>query len=108
MIRARAVMAGTSVGMTWRPAKIRQESGLLMQSTGEPHTTSVLLEKTPLESYVPPAKPSLIGLSRVELTERLSEIGVASGQRRMRVQQLWHWIYVRGARGFDEMTSVSR
>ena len=79
-----------------------------MQSTGEPHTTSVPLEKTPLESYVPPAKPSLIGLSRAELTERLSEIGVASGQRRMRVQQLWHWIYVRGARGFDEMTSISR
>ena len=79
-----------------------------MQSTGEPHTTSVPLEKTPLESYVPPAKPSLIGLSRAELTERLSEIGVASGQRRMRVQQLWHWIYVRGARAFDEMTSISR
>jgi 23S rRNA (adenine2503-C2)-methyltransferase len=57
---------------------------------------------------VPPAKPSLIGLSRAELTERLSEIGVASGQRRMRVQQLWHWIYVRGARAFDEMTSISR
>src|SRR5215469_8380463 len=79
-----------------------------MQSTAEPHTTSVPLEKTPLESYVPPAKPSLIGLSRAELTERLSEIGVASGQRRMRVQQLWHWIYVRGARAFDEMTSISR
>ena len=27
----------------------------------------VLVEKTPLESYVPPAKPSLVGLSRAEL-----------------------------------------
>jgi 23S rRNA (adenine2503-C2)-methyltransferase len=26
----------------------------------------------------------------------------------MRVQQIWHWLYVRGARGFDEMTSVSK
>ena len=79
-----------------------------MQSTAEPHTTSVPLEKTPLESYVPPARPSLIGLSRAELAERLAEIGIASGQRRMRAQQLWHWIYFRGARAFDEMTSISK
>jgi 23S rRNA (adenine2503-C2)-methyltransferase len=26
----------------------------------------------------------------------------------MRVQQLWHWIYVRGAQSFDAMTSVSK
>jgi 23S rRNA (adenine2503-C2)-methyltransferase len=67
-----------------------------------------LLEKTPLESYVPPAKPSLIGLSRAELSDRLGEIGVAPAQRKMRVQQLWHWIYFRGAQSFDEMTSVSK
>ena len=29
-------------------------------------------------------------------------------QRKMRVQQLWHWIYFRGAKSFDEMTSVSK
>jgi 23S rRNA (adenine2503-C2)-methyltransferase len=69
---------------------------------------STLVEKTPLESYVPPAKPSLIGLSRAELAERLGEIGVAPAQRKMRVQQLWHWLYFRGARNFDEMTSVSK
>jgi 23S rRNA (adenine2503-C2)-methyltransferase len=45
---------------------------------------SAPLEKTPLETYVPPAKPSLIGLSRAELAERLSEIGVAPAQRKMR------------------------
>src|SRR5215469_7131864 len=66
------------------------------------------LEKTPLETYVPPAKPSLIGLSRAEIAERLEAIGLPSGQRRMRVQQLWHWIYFRGAKSFDEMTSVSK
>jgi 23S rRNA (adenine2503-C2)-methyltransferase len=26
----------------------------------------------------------------------------------MRAQQLWHWIYFRGARSFDEMTNISR
>jgi 23S rRNA (adenine2503-C2)-methyltransferase len=73
-----------------------------------PAGASTLVEKTPLETYVPPAKPSLIGLSRAELAERLGEIGVAPAQCKMRVQQLWHWLYFRGARNFDEMTSVSK
>jgi 23S rRNA (adenine2503-C2)-methyltransferase len=66
------------------------------------------LEKTPLETYVPPAKPSLIGLSRAELIAHLADIGVAPAQRKMRAQQLWHWLYFRGAGNFDEMTSVSK
>ena len=66
------------------------------------------LEKLPLETYVPPAKPSLIGLSREELMERLGGVGVPAHQRKMRAQQLWHWMYVRGAQGFDEMSNVSK
>ena len=66
------------------------------------------IEKTPLERYVPPAKPSLIGLSRGELAEALGEAGVPEKQRKMRVQQLWNWIYVRGAMRFADMTSVSK
>ncbi|WP_298252727.1 23S rRNA (adenine(2503)-C(2))-methyltransferase RlmN [Bradyrhizobium sp.] len=66
------------------------------------------LEKVPLETYVPPAQPSLIGLSREELAEKLGEIGVAPAQRKMRVQQLWHWMYVRGAQSFEAMTSISK
>jgi 23S rRNA (adenine2503-C2)-methyltransferase len=69
---------------------------------------SAPLEKLPLETYVPPAKPSLIGLSRAEMADRLGEIGVQPSQRKMRVQQLWHWIYFRGARDFGEMTSISK
>jgi 23S rRNA (adenine2503-C2)-methyltransferase len=66
------------------------------------------VEKAPLERYVPPQKPSLVGLSRPALAQALGAIGVPSVQRRMRVAQLWHWLYVRGARRFDEMTSVSK
>src|ERR1700732_1004131 len=66
------------------------------------------LEKIALDTYVPPAKPSLVGLSRAEIAERLGAIGVAPVQRKMRVQQLWHWIYVRGAKNFAEMTSISK
>jgi len=70
--------------------------------------TSAPLEKTPLKTYVPPAKPSLIGLSRDALSERLADIGVPPAPRKMRVQQLWHWIYFRGAESFDEMTSLAK
>jgi 23S rRNA (adenine2503-C2)-methyltransferase len=79
-----------------------------MDTTIEPHNQQAPLEKTPLETYVPPAKPSLIGLSRAELADRLGDIGVAPAQRKMRVQQLWHWMYFRGAENFEEMTSISR
>ena len=66
------------------------------------------VEKTPLERYVAPEKPSLIGLSRAELADALGEIGVPEAQRKMRVQQLWHWIYFRGLTSFDAMTSMSK
>jgi 23S rRNA (adenine2503-C2)-methyltransferase len=68
----------------------------------------LFVEKTPLERYVAPAKPSLIGLSRAQLADALGEIGVPEAQRKMRVQQLWHWIYFRGFTEFDAMTSVSK
>jgi 23S rRNA (adenine2503-C2)-methyltransferase len=66
------------------------------------------VEKTPLERYLPPAKPSLVGLSRAQLAEALAAVGVPAAQRKMRVQQIWHWLYVRGARDFDAMSSVSK
>jgi 23S rRNA (adenine2503-C2)-methyltransferase len=67
-----------------------------------------LIEKTPLERYVAPAKPSLIGMTRAELSQALGRIGVSESQRKMRVQQIWHWIYFRGFTSFDAMTSVSK
>src|SRR3954471_11329690 len=66
------------------------------------------VEKTALERYVPPAKPSLVGLSRAQLAEALGEVRVPEKQRKMRVAQLWNWIYVRGVTRFDQMTSVSK
>ncbi len=52
-------------------------------------------------------KPALIGLTRSELAEALGSIGVPERQRRMRVSQLWHWLYVRGVSGFDAMRNIS-
>jgi 23S rRNA (adenine2503-C2)-methyltransferase len=77
----------------------------------EPHdiaTAVAAIEKRPLERYVAPAKPSLVGLSRVALADALGTVGVPERQRRMRVQQIWHWLYVRGAESFDAMTTLSK
>jgi 23S rRNA (adenine2503-C2)-methyltransferase len=68
----------------------------------------VAIEKTALERYVAPEKPSLVGLSRAALADALGVIGVEPAQQKMRVQQLWHWLYVRGATDFEQMTSVSK
>jgi len=71
-------------------------------------STASFVEKTPLERYVAPEKPSLVGLTRAQLAALLGAIGVPEGQRKMRVQQLWHWIYFRGVTSFDAMTSMSK
>jgi 23S rRNA (adenine2503-C2)-methyltransferase len=74
-----------------------------------PATASIgFIEKAPLERYVPPARPSLVGLSRAELMAALAGIGVPADRRKMRAKQIWSWLYVRGVTAFAEMTSLSK
>ena len=54
------------------------------------------------------ARRSLVGLTRHDMLEALSETAIPEKQRRMRVSQLWNWLYVRGASDFADMTSISR
>src|ERR1700751_915459 len=71
-------------------------------------TETAFVEKLPLERYAEPAQSSLVGMPRAMLAQALAEAGVPEGQRRMRVQQIWHWLYVRGAKDFDAMTTLSK
>jgi 23S rRNA (adenine2503-C2)-methyltransferase len=80
----------------------------LAGADGDAATMGAPIEKRPLERYVAPAKPSLVGLSRVALAEALGGIGVPERQRRMRVQQIWHWLYVRGVQDLGAMTTLSK
>ncbi|CAO4150119.1 Dual-specificity RNA methyltransferase RlmN [Methylorubrum aminovorans] len=59
-------------------------------------------------STLPGRKASLVGLTREGLKQALIGIGVPERETRMRVSQVWHWIYVRGAREFSEMTNVGK
>lgn len=53
-------------------------------------------------------KPSLIGLSRQAMGERLAEVGIAEKQIKMRVGQIWQWLYQKGVTEFDQMTNLSK
>lgn len=53
-------------------------------------------------------KPTLIGLTREEMAAALLDIGVPVKQAKMRVSQLWNWLYVRGVSDFADMTNVAK
>ncbi|WP_407976022.1 23S rRNA (adenine(2503)-C(2))-methyltransferase RlmN [Brucella pseudogrignonensis] len=53
-------------------------------------------------------KPSLIGMSREEMAVELIKVGVLPKQVKMRIAQLWHWLYVRGVSDFADMRNISK
>ncbi|MBS1167459.1 MAG: rlmN [Proteobacteria bacterium] len=71
---------------------------------------STLIDHSPVAAspVTAPEKPSLVGMTRVEMAKALLAIGVEERHLRMRVGQLWHWIYVRGVRDFSAMTNVAK
>jgi len=64
---------------------------------------------TPEVRAVPaaPGEDQLVGASRERLAQILASAGVPDRQLRMRVGQIWHWLYVRGASRFEEMTNIA-
>lgn len=54
------------------------------------------------------SQPSLVGLTRDELKDRLAAVGVPERELKMRVAQIWHWIYFRGIDDFSKMTNVGK
>ena len=74
-------------------------------STNTPITPDVM---TIPRKAVDGVLPNLIGMSRNDLAKALGEVGIPPKQVKMRTAQIWQWIYVKGARRFDEMTTLSK
>ncbi len=55
-----------------------------------------------------PFGTSLVGASRSDLAAALRSLGLADREIRMRVAQLWHWIYFQGATSFDMMLNIGK
>ncbi|MCH1485970.1 MAG: 23S rRNA (adenine(2503)-C(2))-methyltransferase RlmN [Alphaproteobacteria bacterium] len=51
---------------------------------------------------------SLMGMTRDDLRAVLAGLGVGDKQLRMRVSQIWSWLYAHGVREFDQMTNVAK
>jgi len=56
----------------------------------------------------PSVLQSLIGLTRGEMREALVGMGTPERQAKMRVNQLWSWIYQKGVQDFGEMTNLAK
>ena len=54
------------------------------------------------------AKRSLVGATRENLAQALTDIGVPLRENRMRTGQLWHWIYHHGVKDFDAMLNIAK
>ena len=52
--------------------------------------------------------PNLVGMSREAMRDALISVGTAEKQAKMRVGQIWQWIYHWGVRDFDQMTNLSK
>jgi 23S rRNA (adenine2503-C2)-methyltransferase len=67
-----------------------------------------ILDQAPVGAAGTSAKPTLAGFDRESFDIALAAIGVPDKQLRMRMDQLWSWIYVRGATSFDTMSDMSK
>ncbi len=69
----------------------------IVPARGDPHNPRVQLHP-----------PSLAGLTKQELAEKLVAAGVEPAKARMRAEQLWRWIYHYGVTDFSQMTNVAK
>ncbi|MGV8937499.1 MAG: 23S rRNA (adenine(2503)-C(2))-methyltransferase RlmN [Allorhizobium sp.] len=78
-----------------------------MAGTDVMTTAEAIRPVTPVRA-VQAEKPSLIGLDREQMAALLREAGIPERQIKMRVSQIWNWIYVRGVSDFDAMANVAK
>ncbi len=57
---------------------------------------------------LPDGPRNLVGLTRDGLRDALVSIGTPEKQAKMRVNQIWQWIYQWGARDFSHMTNLAK
>lgn len=56
----------------------------------------------------PEGLPNLVGMTRAAMQEALVAAGTPQKQAKMRMGQIWQWIYQKGVREFDAMTNLAK
>ena len=57
---------------------------------------------------LPDGPQNLVGLTREQMRDALVAAGTPDKQAKMRVGQIWQWIYHWGVRDFDQMTNLAK
>ena len=57
---------------------------------------------------LPEGPMNLVGLTRDGMRAALIAHGTPEKQAKMRVGQIWQWIYQKGVREFDQMTNLAK
>jgi len=73
-------------------------------SASAPITQDVLT----IPRKLPEGPMNIVGLTRPQLRDALIAAGTPEKQAKMRVNQIWQWIYHWGVRSFDEMTNLAK
>jgi 23S rRNA (adenine2503-C2)-methyltransferase len=73
-------------------------------SASAPITQDVLT----IPRKLPEGPVNLIGMTRDAMRTALIAAGTPEKQAKMRVNQIWQWIYIWGARDFDVMTNLAK
>jgi 23S rRNA (adenine2503-C2)-methyltransferase len=71
-------------------------------------TTPITQNFVTLPRELPDGPINLVGLTREALKEALITAGSPEKQVKMRLGQLWQWIYEKGVRDFEQMTNLSK
>ena len=71
-------------------------------------TTPITKDLVNLPRKLPEGPINLVGLTRKALKEALITAGSPEKQVKMRLGQLWQWIYEKGVRDFEQMTNLSK
>ena len=71
-------------------------------------TSPITQDLVTLPRKLPEGPIDLVGLTRDALREALITAGTPEKQVKMRLGQLWQWIYEKGVRDFERMTNLSK
>jgi 23S rRNA (adenine2503-C2)-methyltransferase len=71
-------------------------------------TSPITQDLVTIPRKLPDGPVNLIGLTRIQLRDALLEAGTPEKQAKMRVNQIWQWLYHWGVRDFDAMTNLAK
>ena len=77
-------------------------------SAANPVSAPITQDVMTIPRKLPDGPLNLVGLTRDAMRDALVAHGTPEKQAKMRVEQIWQWIYQWGVRDFDAMTNLSK